>query len=98
MNLDGEFRTYHLTVVDLLEEEDALEKEQADLDDHDDRVTGVLRCLAHLVMQEEQGEKPKLDPWQSLQRRLLHLEGKCRKVSDAVSAVADETKLDRCLL
>ena len=40
-NLDGEFRTYHLAVVDL-REEDNLEKEQAGLDDHDDTVTGLL--------------------------------------------------------
>ena len=63
MNLDTEFRMYHLAVVDLLVEEDDLKKEQADLDDHDDRVTGVLCCLAHLATPEEQAEKPKFDPW-----------------------------------
>ena len=99
-NLDCEFRTYHLGMVDtcILEEEDDLEKQQADLDDHDDRVTGLLRSLAHLVTPEEETEKPKLDPWWRLQRRLWHLEGNVRKVSDAVSAVADKTKVNRRLL
>ena len=48
-NLDAEFRMYHLAVVDLLEEEGDLVKEQADLDDHDDRVTSLLCRLAHLA-------------------------------------------------
>ena len=96
-NLDTEFKMYDLAVVDLLVEEDDL-KEQADLDDHDDRVTGLLRRLAHLATPEEQAEKPKFDPWWSLQWRLLHLEANLRKVSDTVSAVADKTKMDHCLL
>ena len=97
-NLDDEFRTYHPAVVDLLEEKDDLENEQAALDNHDDRITGVLHHLAHLITLEEQAEKPKLDPRQSLQRRLLHLGGNLRKVSEAVSAVADKTIVDHYLL
>ena len=98
MNLDAEFRMYHLVVVDLLVEKNDVEREQADLDDHDDRVTGLLRHLAHLAMLEGQAEKPKFDPRRSLQRRLLHSEANLRKVSDAVFAVADKTKVDHCLL
>ena len=97
-NRDCKFKTYHLGVVDLLEEAGDLENEQTALDDHDDRVAGLLRHLTHLVTPEDQAEKPKLDPWLSLQRRLLHLEANLQKVSDAVSAVADETEVDRCLL
>ena len=80
--LDAEFRMYHLAVVDLLMEEDDLKKEQADLDDHDDRVTGLLRRLARLAMPEDQAEKRKFDPQRSLQRRLLHLEANLRKGSN----------------
>ena len=36
-NMNGEFRTYHLGVVNLLEEEKDLENEQTALNDHDDR-------------------------------------------------------------
>ena len=82
-NLYAEFRMYHLAVVDLLEEEGDLEKEQADLDDHDDRLTGLLRRLAHLATPEDRAEKPKFDQRRSLQRRLLHLEATLQKVSDA---------------
>ena len=97
-NLDAEFRMYHLAVVDLLEEEGDLAKEQADLDDHDDRVTDLLRRLTHLATPEDRAEKAKFDPRQCLQRRLSHLEANLRKVSNAVSAAAEKTEVDRCLL
>ena len=89
--LDAEFRMYHLAEADLLEEEGDLVKEQADLDDHDDRVTGLLHRLTHLATPEDRAGKAKFDPRQSLQRRLSHLEANLRKVSDAVSAAADKT-------
>ena len=41
-SLEAEFRSYHLTVVDLVEE-DAFEGEQAILDEHDDRVSRLVR-------------------------------------------------------
>ena len=51
--MDGEFRTDHLGVVDFLEEEKDLENEQAALDDHDNRVTGLFGRLANLATPKE---------------------------------------------
>ena len=86
----------HLDVFDLLEEDD-LETEQAILDNHDDRITGVLDALERLAKPVSGEEKHKPDPKQSVQRRLLHLEGKLRKVSDTVSAIEEKQELDQCL-
>ena len=47
-----EFRSYHFTVIDLVEEED-LEREQAILDDHDDRATNILDHLQQLYLHTE---------------------------------------------
>ena len=46
-NMDGEFRTYmyYRSVIDWLEDEGELENNQALLDNHDDRVTGLFSCL-----------------------------------------------------
>ena len=93
-NLDEEFRTYHLGVVDLLEEEKDLENEQAALDNHDDRVTDLLRCLAKLATPEVREEESNHDPPWSLQRRLQYLEENLWKVFEAVFAVADEAEVD----
>ena len=44
-NIDGEFKAYNLVVVNLLEAEDELWREQDILDDHDDRIADLFECL-----------------------------------------------------
>ena len=56
--MDGGVKTYHLGIVDQLEEKEDLDNEQAALDDHNDRVTGLFDCLAHLAAPEEGEENP----------------------------------------
>ena len=43
--LDADFRKYHLAIVDLTDDDEALETEQEALDIHDDRVHDRLRRL-----------------------------------------------------
>ena len=84
-------------MVHLLEEED-LETEQAVLDEHNDRITGLLDRLERLATPARGEENDRPDPKRSLQRRLLHLEGNLRNVSDTVSAIENKPEVDRCLL
>ena len=53
MDMDGEFKDYHLAVMDLLEEEEDLENVQATLDHHDDRVTALFDLLMSVNTQVE---------------------------------------------
>ena len=46
---DSEFKKYHYAIVELLEEDDDLEEEQAKLDDHDDKITDFISRLQFLV-------------------------------------------------
>ena len=48
--MDGEFRTYCVGVIDLLEREEDLETKQSVLDKNDDRITGLLDHLYHLAL------------------------------------------------
>ena len=82
--MDGEFKRYHLTIVDILEEGEVLEREQAILNDHKDMVAALLDCLACLVSLLECKVKPKADMHQHLQSRLQHLEWNLHKVTKAV--------------
>ena len=45
---DTEFKKYHYTIVELLEEDDNLE-EQAKLDVHNDKIADFILCLQVLV-------------------------------------------------
>ena len=47
--LDPEFKSYHLSIINLFENAQKIENEQATMDDNDDRVTGLFNHLACLA-------------------------------------------------
>ena len=73
-------------MVDLVEEEDDMDNEQAALDGHDDRDCGLFDHRALIAAPKEGKEKPKPDLRQSLQRSLQHLQGNLCTFSETVSA------------
>ena len=83
VGLDGEFKSYYVSIVALLEEETDLDTLQATLNDHDDTVSGLFDRLVMLTTPVE-GEA-KANPQQHLINRLQHLERNLRKVSAEVS-------------
>ena len=94
--LDSEFKSYHLSIVTLLEEETDLEMEQATINDHDDKVSGLFDRLMMLTTPVER--EAKANSQQHLIKRLQHLELNLCKVSAEVSTAADNPEVDRCLL
>ena len=80
--MDGEFKRYHLRIVDLLEDAEELETKQAAFDDHDE---WPFDHLAHLATPEECEVKVRFDPQQPLHRRLQYVEQNLWKVAAAVS-------------
>ena len=91
--LDSEFKSYHLSIITLLEEETDLDTEQATLADHDDKVSGLFNRLVMLITPVE--HEAKANPHQNLIKRLQHLECNLRKVSAEISTAADNPELDR---
>ena len=51
--LDTEFNQHHYTIVEMLDDE-AVEEEQATLDDHDERVTDLVKRLQQLALDPEE--------------------------------------------
>ena len=51
--MDGGFKCYHLSIVNLLEEAEELEAEQATTDDIDNKVTNLFDLLLCLTTQEQ---------------------------------------------
>ena len=96
--LDGEFKHYHLSIVNPLESAEELGNEQAAVDDHDDRVTDLIDRLECLAIPEEHEGKVKVDPQQQLCRRLQYVKQNLRKVIAAVSNAAEQADVDHCLL
>ena len=73
-SLEEEFKRYYLGVINHMEEEEDLEKEQAILDEHDDRVADVLDRLQQLHLHTECAVKVEVDPQQHMYKHLEHLE------------------------
>ena len=55
MQLDSDFRAQHHTLIDLIEEEDALEREQEALDTHDDLVTDLSVRIKQIISSSPSG-------------------------------------------
>ena len=59
-DLDSEFKSYHSTIMDLVEDdEDVLKQEQVKLDDHEDKITDLMSRLLDLGVSEEKVKEKK---------------------------------------
>ena len=75
--LDSEFKSYHFQIVDLLEEDEALEKrEQQTLDNHDDQVAEMTLRLQKLYsLKTPRSSTDICDQHRLLTRKFEHLHG-----------------------
>ena len=64
--MDGEFKHYHPAVVDLLDKVEALEREQAILEDQGDKAANLFKSLASVNAPIQCDVRVKEDPWQHL--------------------------------
>ena len=96
--MDSDFKTYHLAVVDLTDDE-ALDTEQAMLDKHDDKVTDLSARLQQLV--SKLGTKSTVtsdtDLPRILLKRLERIEKKLQEITKDVNSKT-EGSLDSCVL
>ncbi len=98
--LGAEFKSHHLAVVDLIDEE-ALEGEQAILDENDDRISNPTIRVQRLVSSTPSTTSPlstRLDPSQCLSKRLSHLDKELLIIVCAVESIGPESEIDSCLL
>ena len=47
--LDSEFKTYHYGLIDLVDDDETLRKEQTVLDEHDDAISLLATRIEHLI-------------------------------------------------
>ena len=97
--LDAEFRTQHLDVIDLLDTEDVLTKEQAILDEHDDRVTELassIQCLLNCLTSSDLSPKYSLGPASGrsvASRRLQQIQDRLSAVGDNLSTPSQDYEI-----
>ena len=100
-SLDDEFRKHHYTIVELLEDE-AVDEEQATLDDHDERITDLVERLQQLIIiPEPEVDSPTsaiTDASKPLQVQLGRIEKRIGMVNETMTSLIRGPKIDQCLL
>ncbi len=84
-SLDTDFKTHRYANVDILPEE-ALEAEQAILDEHDDRITDLTVRLGQLVAEPDSSSHSRTasGPGSHLTKKLAHVEKSIQAVTETV--------------
>ena len=94
VELDADFRAQHHALIDLIEEEEALEREQETLDAHDDLVTELSVRIKQIISTSS----PVTDSSRKVaSRKLAHIE-KCIKSVVSFIDKASAAVTDACLL
>ena len=99
-SLEADFKTYHLSVVDLLDE-DALESEQVILDETDDQVVCLIIRLHRLTSSVPTTPPPpatESNHGRRLSRRSTHLDKELRMILLSVESISPGAEVDSCLL
>ena len=72
--LDSEFQRYHISAIDLVEEEEELEREQSIFNDHNERIAVMSDRLEQLASSAKPTITAKTDSQQLLHKWLAHIE------------------------
>ena len=94
-DLDAEFRSHHHALIDLIEDDDALSREQETLDAHDDLVTELSVRIKRVIATSSPSMNESARRIAS--RKLAHLQ----KSLDSIDSVVNDTSkaiTDMCLL
>ena len=86
--LNTEFRTHHLAIVDLTDDDEELSSEQGALDHHDDKMIEVGARLQRLISAITSSSR--IDPKRATLKRLLHLKEKLRSIGESVSTATED--------
>ena len=90
--LNAEFRTHHLAIVDLTDDDEELSSEQGALDHHDDKMIEVGARLQRLISAITSSSK------RATLKRLLHLKEKLRSIGESVSTATEDVDDGFCKL
>ena len=94
-SLDSEFRTHHHALIDLIDDEETLQKEQSTLDEHDDFVAELAVRIQQLI--NVCTPPSDASPRKIASRRLSHLQKSLSSIHTAIASLSKGPD-DTCLL
>ena len=94
---DAEYKTAHLSLIDLVDDDGALEGEQATLDEHEDLVAALSVRIESLITLVDSPAATKIDERKVLSRRLKRLQDHLSVAETAIGSLSSE-RGDACRL
>ena len=97
-DLDNDFKTHHLSIIELVDNEEVLAEEQTISDDHDDIIAemAVERLLSS--SESSPSEAHSIAEKATVNRRLMHLQRLVETVAERIAEIEDPADTDICLL
>ena len=93
-SLDSEFKQHHFAIVDLIERDEDLDKEQNVLDDYEDQISDLTVAIEMLISECTPTSKYSNDGRRLLSRKLAHI----KKHVDLAAMAIEADSVDDCLL
>ena len=97
-DLDKDYREYHYSILDLMEEEEGFDGEQVILDEHEEKISNILDRLYVLLNPTKPTTGVFDDPHHHIDKRLSHVDNGLARISDELRVVKPGPDMDRCLL
>ena len=99
--LDADFKSYHFSIIDLLDTE-PLDAEQSALDEHDDKVSILATRIQQLVVRSSDDSSATTttdsSPHRHLTKLLSCVERDLRSIGSAIDSITPDREIDVCLL
>ena len=99
-DLDNDFKTHHLSIIELVDNEEVLAEEQTISDDHDDIIAEMAVAVERLLSSSESSpsEAHSIAEKATVNRRLMHLQRLVETVAERIAEIEDPADMDICLL
>ena len=99
-DLDNDFKTHHLSIIELVDNEEVLAEEQTISGDHDDIIAEMAVVVERLLSSSESSpsEAHSIAEKATVNRRLMHLQRLVETVAERIAEIEDPADTDICLL
>ena len=89
---DSDFKDLHMSMIDLIDDEDTVLAEQTALDNHDDLVASMTLRVQKLIASVKPAPDGRVDNRRILARRLKQIQERLSATSDAVGTLTGDSK------
>ena len=97
-DLNKDIRGYHYSILDLMEEDEDFDEEQAILDEHEEKISNILDHRYVMLNPAKSTTGVFDDPCHNIDKRLAHVDSGLARILDEMKEVRHGPDMDHCLV